>query len=535
MRNCLFLATLMFAALGEMSAQAESDLVARFHFVGTTQIAKDPKAGSLNEVGALPETAILRDLALQKFATTPYRALQKGRSIGTNDYSAQIRPILDDLLHAESYAEVRGPTNHVPELLLAVHLDQHRTDYWQTNLATILSAWTRIPVNKIQAEGFQGWELKKHHNPNCIRFIRAGDWTLFGWGQDDLLLQSSMLQRIKSQGRPVAPLKNIWLEAWVDWPRITPYHPLPWPIKLPEMQLTLEGKTKYVRTDLEMRFPDPLKLPLEPWRIPTNIIHGPITSFTAMRGIAPLLNHFPQIQALNAGSLPDQAIIWAPVQSPFETIAAMPVQNGTNYLKKIEPGIVSMVNSNFESRHLKPRAAWTTNSEIALQDFPFLRPYLRAIRTQNSDYLLGGVMPQSPSKDPLPPALLQEVMSRTNLVLYDWEITEQRLIQWRPLSQLCLIASRIPPPDMYSPIQKWLFAAKSKMQNCGTTVTLDAPNKLSLVRNSTIGFSGVELTWLALWLGAPNFPLDAHYDALTPPANWHPQARPAPAAAHPAH
>ncbi len=531
MRNYLILLTMICAGLvavcGQALAEGGGDIVARFHFVGTTQIASDPKAAALNEIMALPTTAPMLEETMRKLSTTPFRMLQKGRSIGTNDYAAAIRPILDDLLHAESYAEMRGPTNHVPELLLAVRLDRHRAEYWRTNLATILTAWTGIPVVKIQAEGFQGWELKKHHNPNCIRFFRAGDWTLFGWGQDDLLLQPSLLQRIKSNGRPAPPLKDIWLDAWVDWPRILPNHPLPWPIRLPQMQLTFEGKTKYMRTDLEMRFPKPLELPLEPWRIPTNIIHSPISSFTAIRGIAPLLGRFLQIQALNAGSLPDQAIIWARVESPFETIAAVPVPNGTNFLKKAGPGIISMVNSNFMSRQLKPRAAWTTNNEIALQGFPFLTPYLRAIRSQNSDYLLGGVMPQSPGKDPLPPALLHEIMSRPNLICYDWEITERRLAQWRPLSQLYLIASRIPLPDMYSPIQKWLFTAKSKLENCGTTVTLAAPNKVSVVRNSTIGFSGLELNLLALWLGATNFPLDAHYESPKLPPNWHPKAPPA--------
>ena len=88
-----------------------------------------------------------------------------------------------------------------------------------------------------------------------------------------------------------------------------------------------------------------------------------------------------------------------------------------------------------------------------MRRFPFLSPYLQAIRTPNNDYLLGGFLPLAPSKDPVPPALMHEIMSRPNLICYDWEITERRLAQWRALSQLGLIASRIPLPNADSPEQ----------------------------------------------------------------------------------
>ena len=109
------------------------------------------------------------------------------------------------------------------------------------------------------------------------------------------------------------------------------------------MQLTFEGKTKYVRTDLEMQFPEPLDLPLEPWRIPTNIIHGPLCSFTALRGVAPWLNRLSQVRALNAGSLPDQGFIWAMAQIPFKDVCGSAGSKWDELSKKIEPEIVSMV------------------------------------------------------------------------------------------------------------------------------------------------------------------------------------------------
>jgi len=47
------------------------------------------------------------------------------------------------------------------------------------------------------------------------------------------------------------------------------------------MHLTLEGRKDYIRPKLTMLYPEPLGLTLEPWKIPTKIIHNPMVSFTA--------------------------------------------------------------------------------------------------------------------------------------------------------------------------------------------------------------------------------------------------------------
>ena len=101
--------------------------------------------------------------------------------------------------------------------MLAVKLSNDRAQLWQAYLSTILTSWTAIPTTPIQGDGYTGWELKKHVDPNLIRFIHAGDWVLFGWGQDDIHLQPSFLQRIKANKRPADPLKNVWLDALVDF------------------------------------------------------------------------------------------------------------------------------------------------------------------------------------------------------------------------------------------------------------------------------------------------------------------------------
>lgn len=500
------------------SVAADRELIGRFHFVGTSRVGADTNAAKLNEIAALPASKELIEQTLQKLSTAPARWLRGHIGSAGDDYAPLIRPLLDDLFRNESYAEMRGPTNAVPEVLLAVHLDKARAAVWQANLSTILQAWTGVKVSEIQPEGYKGWELKKHHDPNRIRLIQAGDWLLFGWGQDDIVLQSAMLQRIKTKGRPVDPIKEGWLEAWVDFPKLAPYHPLPAPFKLPAMTMTLQGRGEFIRPQIVMQFPQPLGLVLEPWRIPTNTIHNPFISFTAARGIVSWLDKFPALKQLAGGAVPGQIFIWSMDQLPFETCIAAPVKNGTNYLAGIESGLVSALNAKLATGHIgRSQAIWTNNA-IFITGFPVVTPYLRAIREPVGDFLISGLMP-SPKRDkPMPPNLISQGMAQKNLVYYDWEITGLRIQQWRSIDQLYYLASKMPLNTTNSPAQKWMDAARTKLDKCATTVNATGPNELTLVRNSAVGLSGFELSLLARWLDSPGFPLDAHYDTpVVPP------------------
>ena len=103
----------VLAAAQEAVAKQASRVIARMHFSGTTQLLADTnRAAKLNQIAALPETAALEGQILQKLATAPGRFLQKHQRIpaGAKDYSGLLRPLLDDLLHNESYAEGLGLT-----------------------------------------------------------------------------------------------------------------------------------------------------------------------------------------------------------------------------------------------------------------------------------------------------------------------------------------------------------------------------------------------------------------------------------------
>jgi hypothetical protein len=130
--------------------------------------------------------------------------------------------------------------------------------------------------------------------------------------------------------------------------------------------------------------------------------------------------------------------------------------------------------------------------------------------------LFGELFPLVPSTNVPPAELFSQVTSHTNLVFYDWEITEARLSQARFVSQLLPFfpktvamtnedgTKRFTLPWM--PQEKWLAAVGSMLGNTVTEVTFKAPNELNIVRKSHIGLNSSELIFLSHWLATKSFP-----------------------------
>ena len=480
------------------------DPIASWHFLGSSQMAADTNLTKLKALWDLPASRELKTEAMLKLAKVPFALARTKAAPGTNDFAPLLQPLIEDLVRSESFFQMRGLTNQPPELLLAVRLDETRAQIWRTNLAAVLGAWMALPTSEIQAEGLNGWELKKHVAPNLVRFVRAGDWVVLGWGQDRLSLQDETLMRIKKENRPVAAAKDYWLSAWADWPRLAPLVSLSNELDLSQIRFTLVRKDESVRMKLVLESSTPLSLKLDPWQIPTNTIHGPFVSFTAVRGIGEWLSRQKAVQPFKWGPMPNQFCIWAMPQIPFQTFVAAPVANPTNVLQELSSKLGSAFNANIEKYRLGS-IQWQTNG-IVWEGLPYIVPSLRPVHGASGDFILGGIFPNTPT-GAQPPAELLSLLNRgTNLVYYDWEITPERLTEWRNVSQLFLVLSRHRQLDAQSAGAKWLDAVGSKL---GVTLTEGAqtgPKELTFMRGSPLGFTAVELVTLANWLQSTNFP-----------------------------
>jgi hypothetical protein len=494
----LFCVAMMTAVVTQATPPAP-DLIARIHFAGAGQISTATNAVAFTNLWCSPEAQALREQTLNKLSRAPYDWLKQKILSSTNDGAGQLRPLLDDLLSAEWFLQIRDATNGSPEFALAIRLDAGRAQLWQTNLGNVLEAWTVMPVEKKQ----NGWKLKKHLPPNLIQFVRAGDWVVFGWGQDNLLLNDELVRRVLDEKRPAPAETNSWLTVDLNWPRLARWFPSINPFDLPETQWQVIGRDGNLHLDGRLIFPQPLALTLEPWRMPTNTIHQPFISFTAARGIAPWLEKQKWAQPYEISPVPNQVFIWVMSPIPLQTFAALPVPDGKQALKELAQKMSA--NTNWQSHFMLPLAMEVTNNRISWIGLPFIAPSLEALSEPTGDFLFAGVFPNGPKNKPLPPELFVR-LAQSNLVYYHWEITAERLKLLPQLSQLSLMVTRHRQLDAQSVAGKWLERIGPTLGNTLTEVKQTAPNELSFTRNAPGGLTAVELTALANWLEATNFP-----------------------------
>ena len=499
------------AAVAGQASPPSPDLVARIHFAGAGQIAADTNAVAFTNLWCSPEARALRDQTLDKLSRAPGVWFKSKIPAAAGDGAEPLRPLLDDLLSAEWLLEMRDATNGSPEFALAIRLEAGRARLWSTNLATVFQMWTGIPVAEDQAGN---WVFKKHEPPNLIRFTRAGDWIVFGGGQDKLPLSDELVRRILAEKRPAPAEKTNWLAADLDWPRLARWFPALKAVDLPEMRWLASGRGGYLRLNGKLIFPQPLACHLEPWRIPTNTIHQPLVSFTAARGFAPWLEKQNWAQPYEISPEPNQMFVWALAGYPLQTFAAVPVPDGKQALQELEQKLSA--NPVWQSYFMMPVTMVTTNNQIAWRGMPFIAPILRAMHEPAGDFLFAEVFPNTPKSRPLPPELLAS-LNRTNLVYYDREITGERLTLLPHLTQLALMLTRHKQLPAQSAADKWLNRITPKLGVAVTEITQTAPNELTFARKAPAGLTAIELTALANWLEATNFPgCDLHLPPRQP-------------------
>jgi hypothetical protein len=495
-----FCAALIIAAAAN-AASPSLDLIAQVHFAGGEQISADTNSLVFTNLWRSPEAQALREQTLNRLAHAPFKLLSGRMSPQATDRAGQLRPLFDDLSQSEWFLNVRDATNGSPEFALVIHLDSDRARLWQTNLESVLESWTGLSAEKNR----DGWELKKHLPPNLIRFVRAGDWVVFGWGQDELLLNDGLVRRVLAEKRPAPIAKNYWLSADVNWARLARGFSLSVATNFPETQFEVVGRSNNLRFEGKFIFSQPPALSLKPWRMPTNTIHEPFVSFAAVRGFAPWLEKQGWAQPFEIQPLPDQAFVWALAQIPFQTFVAVPVENATNAIQQLGAKLAVGPHTNLQNPFLPSFTVTTNDNRIAWRGLPFIAPILQPVREPAGDFLLAGLFPNSPNPSPLPPELLAQ-LDHTNLIFYHWEITAERLPEVRSLSQLALLLAGRPQFSAQSAAAKWLDHIGPTLGNTVTEITQTAPDEWTFKRKAPGGLTAFELVALANWLETTNFP-----------------------------
>ena len=569
--------------------QPSTPPIARIHWLGKKQIAAQKTSKYFMSLWNLPEATKLETQTLDKLALA-FAGAGVQSAGGSNQLSAtssgsqltnlvsRLRPLLDDLVREESYLEIQQAADQPAELAFAVRLNGPRADLWTEGLSAVISSLTNAQPLPAPASR-QSWKLPPSHilSPNSqvppqFDLARVGDWTVLGLASETNALLADLCHRLRVDHTPVlaatgtnssfqmdpvtrkvspAPAgpaaTNYLLTVDLDLRRVSSALSLGWnlPDAWPRISATWTGTGELIRTAGELTFPQPLDLQLEPWNIPTNLVHDPLVSFTAVRGVRPWLARQPWFKQLQIELAPNQFSAWASGPTPMLTFVAAPMSNAAAVLQKSGPRVETEQNPWVTNNTIGVLEYSTEPAALAWSGLPMFTPMIEAVLASGGGFLLGrvGAKPTGEGK-PAPPELFAQLVARPSLVYYDWEITQAKLSHWVYLSQTTRLALKLPQMPHQSASFAFLLAVAPKLGNTGTQVVQDGPASLSFVRNSHSGFTAVELHFLADWLESPAFPRGLHTLLAPKPVRKLPpglgtnaipsKPMPAPALPHPA-
>lgn len=492
----------LLLSLGLKPASAQ-DPIARVYFAGTQKISGDPNSLAFTNEFGCAEAKALEIQTLDKLAQAPGIWFKSKMAPGAVDGAAQLRPLLDDLLKSEWVFEMRDASGGSPEYALAIRLDDVRAQLWSRNLAALLQSWTGMTISP---DKIGSWTLKKHQSPNLIQFSHPDGWVVIDCGQDALPLQNEILASPELKvGAVTAPAPGAtWLSANVGWPRLAQLFPALGALDLPrtDLQITARDGNFLINGRLVLGQPLP---PLEKWNVPTNVLHQPFVSLTAMRGITPWLEKQSWAQPYVLSPMPQQWFFWASPGMPFQTYGAAPVADGRSALAQLDAKLPNGNDSTVAvpGSLFMPIKAELANDEISVRGIPFATPFVKLDPEKPGGFLVGGFFPIPPGSESLPPEFYN-LLTTPKLVYYHSEITSERLKPLPQVVQLMLLISR--HRQLSGLADKWITKIGPALGSTVTTAVQSGPQEVTFARRAPGGLTALEFFTLALWLEAPNFP-----------------------------
>ena len=285
---------------------------------------------------------------------------------------------------------------------------------------------------------------------------------------------------------------------------------------LPALSFALTGDGGNVLERATMTFASALHIKSQPWRIPTNSIHEPLLSFTAIRGFRNVLASSKAWTGLGVGEPPNQFYCWALDGVPLQICCAAPLQTAGNEVRTVtdillkdgNPWLALHGAGSFQPLPAGDGVMWT--------GLPMVSPFLKSVESPAGSMVVGALVPNAESGTntqgalyyhPTFAALLGKMVPKTNLLYFDWELTAPRLESWLYLGQSIRAAFRAPQLPLGTASMSWLHTIMARLGNSTTEVVLTGADQLTFTRRSTIGLTAPELHLLADWLESPQFPL----------------------------
>lgn len=523
MKKLVFIALGLWLTLGigcrpgAPSSTMDPALAAKLHFVGMAYLGPNTNAIKLREVAQLPATQPILDRIQKHFSLSlSSLAIPAGKG-KASEAAPLIKPLWADFWNAESFVEIYGDSKQIGEWMIALRLDPSRAALWNTNCWKAMASRTGAKPASFSRAGYGGWELAGPET-SSFRFASVSPWTVVTWSRNPSARLDRFMQKLKSIN-PASPAGTNWFEMDWDWTKLPPAWVPAWlacctPDQSPLASMSISGSGGYLRTRMQLRYPQDFARPIQPWVVPTNIINDPVVSFTAAQAFNPWLAHNEKARSLGLAQLPNQVYVWALSPTPFQTYAACPLPDSSNVLHQLFGKLPGFIRDVFPPIGVGA-VRWQTNEgSIIWQGLPFVVPYLYADRGAGSDYLVAGIFPTTlTNMTPLPQELVSQVQHRTNLLLYHWEITSERLAQLQILVPLLRLIDpkeeerlkQFPADPAKRLGLAWSKAIQPLIGNTITEAVVASPRELAIVRKSHIGLNSSELYALSEWLDSSFF------------------------------
>jgi hypothetical protein len=486
------------------SAGGDETVAIQYHFAGAADLSANTNFALAGKLLSLPSSVAFRNLVLDRLAGVYWRGLQfkaDGKPV------ASLRPLLEDLLSVESAASFGGTGKDHLDFVLAARLNKARTQAWQQSLEAALGGKGEGFV----AEGFPGTRWNRPGDRG-LWLVQASGWLVAGQGEDLAAVRADYLQQIHKNGRPRPALRESWLKADIDWPRLSAWVPLESsPFKLARTSVDATSGQGRFRLTGFVTYPEAPAWQAAPWKFPRDLVREPLCSFTAARDVGPFLKADAALARLFGRSIAGQFCCWAQAQMPFQSYAAWPSPGGAGANRKL------LVNSMPDLNALltlpsQPKVIWSPKTtEIIWPRGSLITPSISATNGPEGDYMLAKLFPLTDTATPAPAGLWAQFEGRDDLVYYDWEFTGPRLQQWRLLCELLPVlppvsaAPAAPAPGSAARpplfiVDDWLAGLTPYLNNTVTEIKRTSSNELSLTRSTPFVLNSFELLWLSHWL-----------------------------------
>lgn len=473
-------------------AGSKPETLVRWHFAGAGQLKQLKNQKALQEVLNLPETAALRQAALGEFGRTAAARFARGGSGANSNLSSEgIQQLLADLVEHESkFLMTASGTNAA--WILAAKLPEARGGEWQKSIAAMAqNAGMKVSETPVWSATKEGYHLT---------LARQKAWTVLTGGHlptEPKSIADFRRSLDKKTGKTV-------LDAEINCPPLGQFLGAEQLSHAPRIAVQAAPNKDGLRSEVQLEYAKSLGMKPEKWVVPTKLMNDPIIGFTAVQGVQRLLAGSRWFNALQASQTPNQVFAWSVADSPFSTFVAARVGNPGAIVTNVMNNIVPPFQQAHPDLYLGQPQFATNRAGAILRGLPIIVPFMEAAAPPDSDYLVAGLFPVSGNTN-LAPAELFAQLNKKNLVYYDWEITEDRLKQILPISQLIQIVGSPTALRADSLSIRWIQAITPKLGNTVTEGTLDGERRVRIVRQSHVGLSSLELALLAHWLDPNDF------------------------------